>query len=215
MLGSEATPAGGDARLEVATAVFDQTGRLVTARLDAVTPRPSAGKGGLSMTRRLPLKPGLYQIRVGAHDLATGRIGTAAVWTEVPDLSKKRFAMSDVILTGAGGARPGRVERGIRYFLSPRDVEYSFGVYNPPALREGDRAPVYRVEIVAGERTIYAGDWQSLAPHVVGRDAKGLVVAGELALANTSPGIYDVWVTVRDPASGQTEQHAASFGVAR
>jgi hypothetical protein len=44
------------------------------------------------------LTPGLYQIRVAARDDKGGKAGSAHAWIEVPDLTKKKLAMSSLLL---------------------------------------------------------------------------------------------------------------------
>lgn len=49
-------------------------------------------------------KPGAYQIRVAVRDQATGRIGSASQFLEIPDLKKRAFALTSVVLED--GDRP-------------------------------------------------------------------------------------------------------------
>lgn len=51
---------------------------------------------------RVPVKPGLYQVRVASRDLNSGRNGSAMCWIEVPDLTTHRLALSSII----AGERP-------------------------------------------------------------------------------------------------------------
>src|SRR2546426_1029343 len=43
------------------------------------------------------LPPGLYQVRVGARDPASGKIGTAYEWIEIPNLSAHKLGLSSLI----------------------------------------------------------------------------------------------------------------------
>ena len=71
--------------------VLDKDSQTVSVLRDSIEirvsrPQLERARGAVyRYTRRLALKPGLYQIRVGVRDEQTGQIGTAAAWVEVPD----------------------------------------------------------------------------------------------------------------------------------
>ena len=56
---------------------------------------------GLRTQTRLELEPGRYQIRVGARETGGGRVGTVNYDLLVPDFSKEKLALSDIVLTAA------------------------------------------------------------------------------------------------------------------
>ena len=51
-------------------------------------------------SHKLPLKPGIYQVRVAARDDKTGSVGSAAQWIDIPDLSSKKLTLSSLLLGG-------------------------------------------------------------------------------------------------------------------
>jgi hypothetical protein len=51
-------------------------------------------------SHKLPLKPGIYQVRVAARDDKTGSVGSAAKWIDIPDLSSKKLTLSSLMLGG-------------------------------------------------------------------------------------------------------------------
>ena len=51
-------------------------------------------------SHKLPLKPGIYQVRVAARDEKSGRVGSAAQWIEIPDLNTKKLTLSSLLLGG-------------------------------------------------------------------------------------------------------------------
>jgi VWFA-related protein len=57
--------------------------------------------GGLRVNPRLVLAPGRYQIRVGARESVSGRVGTVFYDLLVPDFDKERLTMSGVLVTAA------------------------------------------------------------------------------------------------------------------
>ena len=48
----------------------------------------------------LPLKSGIYQIRVAARDENSGRVGSAMQWIEIPDLSSEQLTLSSLMIGG-------------------------------------------------------------------------------------------------------------------
>ena len=55
---------------------------------------------GVIYTRKVSLTPGIYQVRVAARDDKSGRVGSAAQWVEIPDLSSKRLTLSSLMVGG-------------------------------------------------------------------------------------------------------------------
>jgi VWFA-related protein len=79
-------------------AVVDQLAKsyTVTMKADAAA---RAKADGLVYQFIFPVKrPGPYQYRVALRDPASGRIGTASQFIDVPDLKKKRLATSSILL---------------------------------------------------------------------------------------------------------------------
>jgi VWFA-related protein len=58
---------------------------------------------GIRILRRFDLPPGRYQLRVAAHDIAGGRVGSLNYDLEVPDYSKLPLSMSGLLLTSRAG----------------------------------------------------------------------------------------------------------------
>lgn len=47
----------------------------------------------------MPVKPGLYQVRIASRDAKSKRMGGATEWIEVPDLSKGNLTMSGLFVS--------------------------------------------------------------------------------------------------------------------
>ncbi len=89
------------ALVDVAGAAIDDRGRFGSFKqLLTVTPDAAGGDASQPVIwhQRLRLKPGLYQVRVALRERATGRVGSAMQWVEIPDLSKGDFALSSIFL---------------------------------------------------------------------------------------------------------------------
>ena len=60
---------------------------------------------GTIYNSRLPLPPGLYQVRVAARDTNSGQMGSAQQWIEIPDLKSRRLTLSSLLLNVQNVAR--------------------------------------------------------------------------------------------------------------
>ncbi len=91
-------------RCEVVSVVFGKDGKIADQSAESITASlddshlAAARREGYRYTRRLKLKPGLYQVRVGVRDLVGGMTGTSASWIEVPDLRHGKLNLSSLFL---------------------------------------------------------------------------------------------------------------------
>ncbi|HEU4597492.1 MAG TPA: VWA domain-containing protein [Pyrinomonadaceae bacterium] len=99
------------AELDVIAITFGENGNVVDEvnRTETVRARGDSLRavveGGLVYTMRVPVKkPGAYQLRVAVRDAATESLGSASQFIEVPDLKKKRLALSGILMEGAAHA---------------------------------------------------------------------------------------------------------------
>lgn len=84
--------------------VVDQDDRAYTVRIDEGDFQ-RAQAAGLVYTVTLPLKkPGAYQLRVAVRDRATGKVGAANQFINVPDIKKSGLQLSGVTLRGTAAA---------------------------------------------------------------------------------------------------------------
>jgi VWFA-related protein len=219
-------PAQGQNRLldcELAVVVFDQQGKIADSSSEEIkgtfTPAQfeSARRNGFRYEKRLSLKPGLYQVRVGVREAGSGIIGTANSWLEVPDLGNRKPAVSGLFLgqgreqnaPGSGDKQAARLKpvTGQTAFKKGDVVSYRFVVYNVAAA-EGQ----LKVEVMQGDTPVYSGDWQPLSSRVVRSDGKGVEVGGQLR-ATLPPGLYTLRVSVKDSHSKKPLQQSVDFEV--
>jgi len=126
--------------------VVDQIGRSQALR---VMPQlyETALQRGLDFTINVPVKkPGGYQLRVAIRDVASGRVGSANQFVDVPDLKQKRLALSGILMKGVGPSPPPAAVGGtgegwvgeegreateaVRRFRPGRPLSYGFVIYN-------------------------------------------------------------------------------------
>ncbi|MFN2597158.1 MAG: VWA domain-containing protein [Pyrinomonadaceae bacterium] len=184
----------------VAGVVFDREGKIADQFSEAVeatlTPAQfeEARRTGYRYVRRLKLKPGLYQVRVGVREVGSELVGTSSSWVEVPAPGKGAPVLSSLFL----GAQPGGAKNavGSASIRSGDTISYRLVAYGA---QEGASV---RVEVLQGEKPVFQGDWQPLAARTLRTDAKGAELGGQLRLP-LPPGIYALRVSVRPAANSK------------
>ncbi len=218
--------------LEMVTMIYDSNGKRVDAKSETVqgSIQPDrlglAKQGGYTYVRRVPLKPGLYQARIGVRELSTGHVGTAAAWVEVPNLAQNKLTMSSLLLLDAlaensqvsktpGGTNnnilpTSKVTEGIRFYPRGQFCAYFFRLYHTKA---SANEVVMQTEFMQGGKSIAQSPWQPVSARQIGEDRKGIMIGGQIQLEGLKPGIYEIRMTVKDPQSKRTVQRTAPFGV--
>lgn len=175
------------------------------------------GGADVFYNHRAKLKPGLYQVRVAARDLKSGRVGSAQRWVEVPDLSKRRMALSSLLVGSAakkgdaGAESTGGVEVSVkRRFKRSAEMRYVIFIYNAG---NGSRAPDVTVQtrIFRGANPILNAPARRVQTE--GQDVASLAYAAELPLNGFAPGSYELVLTIRDAATKQEGERRVKFDV--
>lgn len=134
--------------IDVVALTFGENGQVVDElnRTETVRARGDALQimlsEGLVYVMKVPIrKPGAYQLRVAVRDTATEQLGSASQFIEVPDLSKKRLALSGIIISSAQEARaPGAAaalpaseslrQATVRRFKQGSQLDFFYNIYN-------------------------------------------------------------------------------------
>jgi VWFA-related protein len=221
---------------EVAVAIFDSTGSLSDKFAEAIVTEFTAGqlelakRNGYRWFKRLNLKPGLYQVRLGVREITSEKIGTSTTWVEVPDLKKGKLVLSSIFLgkipkpqAAPANALPGtapnnqapRVEpiAGRPLFKRGEGVSYHFVVYNASPEAQTDQGCTVKTEILQGEAAVYSKS-APLSARTVRKDEKGIEAGGMLSLG-LDPGMYTLQITVTDPKSKKPVKQSVDFEMAR
>ncbi len=169
-------------------------------------------------SHKLPLKPGIYQIRVAARDDKSGSVGSAAQWIDIPDLSSKKLTLSSLLLGGhisnsvqdkkAGGEqvlfsvdhRFAR-ESTLQFFT----IIYNAGAATAPKLNA-------QIEIKRGGQRVVASP---LLPVVVepNSDLARIPYGANVGLKTLTPGRYILKVTVTDRSTNASATNQVVFNV--
>ncbi len=219
---------------EIVTMIFNSDGKRVDLKSETINGNLAAARlevakqNGFTYLRRAQLKPGLYQVRVGVREPANERAGTAAAWVETQDLSKKnRLGLSSLFLNDASviatrepasnnsaGASPSlsKLIQGIRYYRAGQPVVYFFRLYNSASDRAETGAEML-IEIMKDEKPAITVPWQPVTTRQIGKDAKGLIIGGQLAMDKIPAGIYELRVSVKSSKMKRPLQRSVAFGI--
>lgn len=199
------------------TGLLDSSGRTMGVLQDTIQIRLSgeqltrARESMYRYTKRIILKPGLYQIRIGVHDPQNGQMGTTSVWVEVPDLQSKKLILSSIV---TARPQPGESDEGADDTVSQPEVRNGINVFRhddllvyrgwayKPAVG-GDRAGDLMIQgqVLQDDRVVLADTWRPLSAFILKKEPDAVEFGGRLKTANFKPGLYTLRILVKDPQS--------------
>ena len=226
--------------VKIVVMVFDANGKRVTGTAETLqgnllpARKAAAERSGFNMVKRLELKPGFYQVRVGLLEPATQRMGTAHAIVQVPDLKRKQLTLSGVMVTDrledltgpppnaapnqAGGAKvevkaEARFVQGIPFFQPSQNLIYYFQLYNnaPTAAKPEDLT--LQVEMWQEDKQLVTVPPVPLTERLIGRDEKALTIGGQIVLKPFPTGLYELRLTVRGTGKKTVATRTLLFGV--
>jgi VWFA-related protein len=177
-------------------------------------------KNGLFYNFRQPVKkPGAYQVRIALRDSATGKVGSASQFIEVPDVSKGHLTLSTLVMKSlppeapteaAKSANPGAGEEGqvhetdaqgspgVRIFKPGTAILYGYQVLNAQPGPDKQAALEAQTRLFRDGKEFYVGKPMELSS-AQQPDVKHLVEGGSLKLGpGLAPGDYVLQVVVSD-----------------
>jgi VWFA-related protein len=168
-----------------------------------------AMRNGMALKLDMPVRrPGSYQVRVAARDSASAKIGSSGQFVEVPDLNKKRLAVSGIVLGTTAGfsGRDGNqtIEHpATRNFDPNTDLHFAFMTYNATSASN----LVMEAKLFRDGKAVYSGPE---TPINAGNqpDPSRMLVNGSLRLSpELEPGNYYLQVVITDKvAKGKATQ---------
>lgn len=179
-------------------------------------------------------KPGAYQYRVAIRDPATGNVGSANQFVEIPNLKKKRLTLSGLILENVSESRWAAMEgkpttapaaaadsaidatdplndTSRRVFRTGTVLRYAFEIYNAAA--PGGQKPqlVSRTRIFRDGKLVFEGK-DATVPIEGQRTPSRLNMSGALTLGTAmQPGDYVLQVVVTDGLAKEKYSIATQF----
>lgn len=170
-------------------------------------------------SHKLPLKPGIYQVRVAARDDKTGSIGSAAKWIEIPDLNSKKLTLSSLLLSGhisnsvqdkkAGGEQ---VLFSVDHRFSRESTLTFFTIiYNAAASAAPKLDAQIEIQRGGGQRVVAS----PVLPVVVepNSDLARIPYGANVGLKTLAPGRYILKVTVTDRTANISATNQVVFDV--
>ena len=163
-------------------------------------------------------KPGAYQYRVAVRDPATGTLGSASQFVEIPNLKKKRLTLSSIVLengteTGKGATDEtnAMTDTSLRTFTAGTILRYGYEVYN--AARNGGSPPQLTVKIRVFRDGKLVHDGKEVPLSMEGQtDRERLKVTGAISLgAATQPGDYILQTIVTDKLAKAKQSISTQF----
>jgi len=190
------------------TAAVDYTGQTYTIQLPEEDYQRALSQG-LVYNVAVPIKKaGAYQFRIGLRDAATGRLGSASQYIQVPDLNNRRLALSGLVLSGAAAAaaqpnvkpnlRNTEVSPAVRDFRQGMQLQYGYLIYNAQLDENQKHQLSTSVRLFRNGQQVFAGGDQPFAANNQ-NDLQRLVVSGAIILGtDLTPGEYILQVVVTD-----------------
>jgi hypothetical protein len=137
---------------------------------------------------------------VAVRDGASGRVGSASQFIEVPDLSKGRLAISGIMMQSKQTDLFGTA--AMRVFRAGTDFDYLIQVLNP-ALTSTTGQPNLQLQLSLfhNVRQFFAAKPRTLEGEL-SSDRKSLLASGQLHLASSlEAGDYGIRIVVTDKAA--------------
>lgn len=177
------------------------------------------GSGGVVYVYRLPLPPGIYQVRVGARDDRSGKVGSAYHWLEVPDLKSRQLTLSSLMVREQTPAPPpaGAAEQPVQFsvdhkFSRSSRLNFFMFIYNgaPTPAAQPDLGA--QVQVFRDGRAVVNTPLRPLSMQGV-PDLARIPYTGSFPLQTLAPGRYLLQITVADRAGQRTATQRTVFTV--
>ncbi|MBS1829708.1 MAG: VWA domain-containing protein [Acidobacteria bacterium] len=181
-----------------------------------------ARRNGLIYTMHHPIKqPGAYQLRAVIRDAASGKVGSASQFIEVPDIKKGRLAMSGLYLRtpadktqiaeGQQAPQDPKANPILRTFRQGQQLIYIFQILNAK-LDSGKKPQIdIQASVYRDGKRVFEG---KKLPYQPGDtfDPKRMLTAGQLRLgAELTPGEYMLQVRITDRLAKEKQNTAVQW----
>jgi VWFA-related protein len=217
------------AQIYLAGAVFDDQGQSKGAFRERITVRTAPGarepQRDLAFTHKVLLPPGLYQVRVAALDLGSGHIGGTNSWVEIPDLAKREFALSSLLVGERAksdsadtqvnnAALPDSIFLKVdRRFRREALLRYVVFIYNAAVSASQSKPDVVaQVQVLRNGQPVAATPLKHVALDGAG-DSQRIPYAAELPLDDFPPGQYVLQFTAIDRIAKRSASQRVRFEV--
>lgn len=184
---------------------------------------PAVLKESLFYTSQVRIKPGLYQVRVAARDTKSGRSGSATQWIEIPDLSQRKLAMSNLMVGGRPSDAPAAPQdesnlkpvtiSADRRFTRKSQLRFLTYIYNAtPGPQNATPDIGIQVQVFRDAQPVLTTPMRQVKTEEL-PDMKRIPYAAEVPLENMQPGRYLLRVSVIDRITKTSASQEIDFEV--
>ena len=181
--------------------------------------RPAAERAGVIYSHKLPLKPGIYQVRVAARDDQSGRVGSAAQWIDIPELAGKKLTMSSLMVggqfIGSGQKQAGseQVQFSVdRRFAKGAHLNFLTIIYNALRGTGGSADLQAQIKISRNGQSIVTSPLRKVVVEPAS-DAARIPYGADIALQTLPAGRYLLQVTITDNVAKTAATQQVSFEI--
>jgi VWFA-related protein len=213
---------------DVLAVVLNDQGKVVNGFKQELTITPPSADASrqrhfIVYSHRLPIAPGLYQIRVSARDRLSGRTGNAAEWIEIPDPNKRQLSLSSLFIgertasdaatnvTGPQQQPEVVVLNPNRRFARNSRLRFNLQIYN--AARGASQPDVaVQIQVFRGEQPVVTTAMRKVSTEGL-TDLSQLPYAAEVLLDKMPVGQYVLRVTAIDRIAKASASQQINFAI--
>jgi len=213
---------------DVLAVVLNDQGKVVNGFKQELTITPPSADASrqrhfIVYSHRLPVAPGLYQIRVSARDRLSGRTGNAAEWIEIPDPNKGQLSLSSLFIgertagdaaKDATGTQPQQevvVLNPNRRFARNSRLRFNLQIYNA-ARGAGQPDVAVQIQVFRGEQPVVTTALRKVSTQGL-TDLSQLPYAAEVLLDKMPVGQYVLRVTAIDRIAKASASQQVNFAI--
>ena len=209
------------ASVKIGGVVLDENGKQAGAFQNRLTVNPNTNTAvqnpGVIYSHKVPLKPGIYQIRVAASDEKSGRLGSATRWIEIPDLASKKLTLSSMMLGGQfyGADQKSTTGEQLQFSVDRRfpkgaNLNFLMFIYNASASPAPDLEA--QIRIVRNGKPVVSSPVLKV-PVDAATDLARISYGANVGLRNLTPGRYLLEVAITDKLAKTTATQQAGFDI--
>ena len=209
------------AAVNIGGVVLNDQGKQAGGFKNRLTVQPSTNTTvqhpGVIYSHKIPLKPGIYQIRVAAGDEKSGRVGSAAKWIEIPDLTSKKLTLSSLMLGGQfiGANQKSSTGEQMQFSVDRRfpkgaNLNFLMFIYNAMAGPTPDLDA--QIKIIRNGQALVTSPVLKV-PVDGSTDAARVSYGANVGLRQLPPGRYLLEVAITDKLAKTTATQQASFDI--
>ncbi|HVF44621.1 MAG TPA: VWA domain-containing protein [Pyrinomonadaceae bacterium] len=207
--------------------VLDDKGKSVNGFKQQLDVRPAAGASmagqHVVFSSQMRVPPGLYQVRVAPRDTASGRVGSAMRWVEIPEFKQGRLSLSSIFLGERKSSvrpeemKPEDLARGVvlsvgRRFAHTSWIRLTTFVYNAAPAAGSKPDVALQIQVFRDDQPVFTAPLIKLSTDGV-PDLSRIPYTAELGLASFPSGRYVLQVTAIDRSAKTTATQRTSFVV--